>query len=302
MGEVNNVMCDYLGRTGCFADFWNGTVFSGMQIVEQLQLNRHDREYYKSTNKEQKVADIRRDVQMYRKGKNDIILGVELLDTQDYTIPVRICDYNMQELIRQIKDFKEKNRREEEIESGVFLYGLKRTDRLVPVYTIGLYCGDGEYDGVSNILAMLNMEDLEPEYQELLEDYRVKIYNLKDLKEENYQTSWREIIAVFKRSKDKEAMKTYYLEHKECFRQLDDDSINVLGVLIGKRTLKLFPQEEGGLDVCKAFEDEREEGREEGLVEGKINALIELVKDGLLKLEEAAKRLNMTPEELARRI
>ena len=75
-----------------------------------------------------------------------------------------------------------------------------------------------------------------------------------------------------------------------------------MGVLIGKKTLKLFPQKEGGLDVCKAFEDEREEGREEGLVEGKINALIELVKDGLLKLEEAAKRLNMTPEELAGRI
>lgn len=101
-------------------------------------------------------------------------------------------------------------------------------------------------------------------------------------------------------------MKTYYLEHKERFRQLDDISINVMGVLIGKRTLKFFPQEEGGLDMCKAFEDEREEGRAEGRaegrVEGKINALVELVKDGLLKLEDAAKRLNMTPEELAGRI
>lgn len=93
-------------------------------------------------------------------------------------------------------------------------------------------------------------------------------------------------------------MKAYYLEHKERFRQLDDISINVMGVLIGKRTLKFFPQEEGGLDMCKAFEDEREEGR----AEGKINALVELVKDGLLKLEDAAKRLNMTPEELAGRI
>ena len=105
---------------------------------------------------------------------------------------------------------------------------------------------------------------MEPEYRELLEDYRVKIYNLKDLKEENYQSGWREIIAVFKRSKDKEAMKAYYLEHKERFRQLDDTSIKVMGVLIGKRTLNLFAQEEGGLDMCKAFEDEREEGREEG--------------------------------------
>lgn len=93
-------------------------------------------------------------------------------------------------------------------------------------------------------------------------------------------------------------MKAYYSEHKERFRQLDDISINVMGVLIGKRTLKFFPQEEGGLDMCKAFEDEREEGREEG----KKNTLIELVKDGILKLEDAAKRLNMKPEELAAKI
>ena len=52
MGEVNNVMCDFLGRTGCFADFWNGTVFAGRQLLDMLQLSRHDREYYKSVEKE----------------------------------------------------------------------------------------------------------------------------------------------------------------------------------------------------------------------------------------------------------
>lgn len=290
MGEVNNVMCDYLGRTGCFADFWNGTVFAGRQILAGLQLSRHDREYYKS--KRQKVTDVRRDVQMYRKGKKDIILGIELLDTKDYTIPIRIEDYNIQELIRQIKDFKEKNRQEGEKNPGIFLYGLKSTDRLVPVYTIGLYCGDGEYDGADNVLDMLDLEGLEPEYRELLGDCPVKIYNLKDLQEENYKTGLREIIAVFKRSKDKEAMKAYYLENKERFRKLDEASINVMGVLIGKRTLKFFPQEEGGLDMCKAFEDEREEGREEGA----FAMLCNLVKKGLIRLEDAAAQVEMSQE------
>ncbi len=57
---------------------------------------------------------------------------------------------------------------------------------------------------------------------------------LKDLEEENYETSLREIIAIFKRSKDREAMKQYYLEHKEQFKQLDEISIDTMGVLIGK--------------------------------------------------------------------
>ncbi len=103
------------------------------------------------------------------------------------------------------------------------------------------------------------------EFYKLLQDYRVAIFNLRELEEENYETSLREIIAIFKRSKDREAMKQYYLEHKERFRQLDEISIDTMGVLIGKKSLRLFPQEEGGLDMCKAFEDERAEGERIGL-------------------------------------
>lgn len=113
---------------------------------------------------------------------------------------------------------------------------------------------------------------------------------------------------------DREAMKEYYLEHKERFRELDEISIDTMGVLIGKKSLKLFPQEGGGLDLCKAFEDEREEGRMEGRAEGKAEGerigremgafamLCGLVKDGLLKLEDAAKRMNMSEEMFFKRM
>lgn len=45
---------------------------------------------------------------------------------------------------------------------------------------------------------------------------------------------------------------------------LDELSIDTLGVLIGNNKLRMFKQENGGLDMCKAFEDERLEGRLEG--------------------------------------
>lgn len=41
-----------------------------------------------------------------------------------------------------------------------------------------------------------------------------------------------------------------------------------------------------------------QEGKKVGLQEGRIKSYIELVKDGLLPIEEAAKRLNMKEEEL----
>ena len=289
MGEVNNIVCDYLGLPGHYADFWNGTVFRGKRKIKIWQLQRHDREYYKSKNKKGKTGNVRRDVQMRCKGKKDVLLGVELLDTLDYTIPVRVMDYNAQELRRQIKDLGQKNRQEKNISAGTFLYGLKKTDKLLPVHTVGLYCGEEAYDGPQGILDMLDVEGLGKDYRKLIKDYRVKIYNLIELQEENYETSLREIIAIFKRSKDREAMKQYYLEHKERFRQLDEISIDTMGVLIGKRSLKLFPQEEGGLDVCKAFEDEREEGREEGLRVGRDLGKEESLRQSICNLMENLK-------------
>lgn len=244
MGEVNNIVCDYLGFPGYYADFWNGTVFGGKGKIKSQQLTRHDREYYKSKNAEGKTGTIRRDVQMYCKGTPDILLGVEVMSILDYTIPVRVMDYNAQELQRQIKDIRQKNRMKKENTSGVYLYGIKKTDRLIPVHTIVLYCGEESYDGPTGLTDMMNMAELDSEYQTMLENYRVSVYSLNDLQEENYETSLREIIAVFKRSKDKEAMKQYYVANKERFRQMDEISIEVLGVLIGKRTLKYFPQED----------------------------------------------------------
>lgn len=50
----------------------------------------------------------------------------------------------------------------------------------------------------------------------------------------------------------------------------------------------------------KVFAQQRDEGRAEGRTEGAIEMLIELVKDGLLSLSDAAKRMNMTTEEFER--
>lgn len=296
MGEVNNTVCDYLGMPGYYADFWNGTVFRGKRKIKIWQLTRHEKEYYKSKNKRGKTTNVRRDVQMLCKGKKDVLLGVEVMETLDYTIPVRIMDYNVQELQRQIRDIRQRNGKEKKLTSGVFLYGLKKTDKLLPLHTIGLYCGEEAYDGCAGILDMMDTEGMGQAYRKLLTDYRVKIYNLKDLQEEHYETSLREIIAIFKRSRDRDAMKEYYLTNKERFRQMDVISIDTMGVLIGKRTLKLFPQEGGGVDMCKAFEDERAEGRAEGRVEGVFATLCSLVKDGILQIEEAARRMNMPVE------
>ena len=140
---------------------------------------------------------------------------------------------------------------------------------------------------------MTGYEKLMPGIRELFTDYPIKVYQLKKLQETNYQTSLREIIAVFKRSRNREEVKKYYLEHKKRFEQMDELSIDLLGELIGNRKLKMFKQENGGVDMCKAFEDEREEGREEGIRQ----ALVNLMKNLKFTSQQAMEALGIPQSE-----
>ncbi len=52
---------------------------------------------------------------------------------------------------------------------------------------------------------------------------------------------------------------------------------------------------------CEGKEEGLAEGRAEGLAEGKIITLAGLVKDGLLSIEDAAKRTNMSASDFHRK-
>ena len=58
---------------------------------------------------------------------------------------------------------------------------------------------------------------------------------------------------------------------------------------------------EGEEIMCRAIEEmrnqEREEGRIEGKIEGKTETMISLVRDGLIAVSEAAKRMQLSESE-----
>jgi hypothetical protein len=78
---------------------------------------------------------------------------------------------------------------------------------------------------------------------------------------------------------------------------LDEISIDTMGVLIGKKSLKLFPQEEGGLDMCKAFEDEREEGIRVGREESLRQSICNLMANLRLTSRQAMEALGIPQSE-----
>ena len=76
------------------------------------------------------------------------ILAVEAQNDVNYIMPWRIMEYDCMEYGKQIRRIQNANREAGEYASaGEFLCGFRREDRLVPVYTLCLYHGTGQWNG-----------------------------------------------------------------------------------------------------------------------------------------------------------
>lgn len=97
--------------------------------------------------------------------------------------------------------------------------------------------------------------------------------------------------AFIKCSKDKEAMKNL-VEGNNKYRHMNPLTANLAND-VTKSNLKLVVNEKGEINMCAAITGIKEESR----IEGKIELLFDLVTEGLLSVQNAAKKADMTEEE-----
>ena len=69
-------------------------------------------------------------------------------------------------------------------------------------------------------------------------NYRINLVTLADLQEERFETGLREVIGMMKRGRDKDAMREYCRKNEERFRRLDEETYDVISVMIHHRKLE----------------------------------------------------------------
>ena len=88
------------------------------------------------------------------------------------------------------------------------------------------------------------------------------------------------------------------------FAAMDNESVSAINTFIG---VNIPVNTEGSVtDMCKAWEDQKEEGRTEGLTEGRTEGrLLEVyssVQDGDYGIERGAEKLGISEEEFEKRM
>ena len=318
MGKKNNVMCDYLEKPERFADFINGSLYGGRQVISAREIEESQTVYSKAA----RSRDILK--KAGREGSY-ILIGVENQDTVHYAMPFRCMEYDVLEYKKQLRKIKEEYRREQEkrkaakrsgtinadgrtavsvANSGAeFLSGMRKEDKLYPVTTIVFYHGEEEYDGCRSLHDMLNWKKENEIFKQFIADYKINLVTLQDLNEENFRTGIRELVGFLKRRESKEELRRYCEENESRMQDMDEDTFDTISVMINQPDFmeqkRRYRQEGENINMCKAMKDWGEELRQEGMEQGLERGMEQGMKRGFERgLETGIEALIETCREL----
>ncbi len=120
--------------------------------------------------------------------------------------------------------------------SGEFLSGFWKSDRLIPSVTVMILFSPDEWDGPSSLSEMMEIKD--PKIRSFINDYRVHLIAPAQMPDEEimkFQTSLREVLLFIKYSKDQEKLNQILKTHEERFRELERRAVDVIAAVTSSR-------------------------------------------------------------------
>ena len=133
MGKKNIVWNDYISQEERFADFFNGVVFQGEQVVFPEDLVPLDSKLWRRQPDKNSYNEFIRDtVKLWQHEDEKYILSLEPEDSPHQ------------------EDLKA-HRKNRDLCSDEYLAGFSVSDRLFPVVTIGIYLGEKKWSGSSRL-------------------------------------------------------------------------------------------------------------------------------------------------------
>lgn len=309
MGEISNTMNYYFSDSRRFADLFNAVFFNGKQVVKADELSETSEVYHQpkamkaKAGKQAKRGESIHDV--CKKLKTGSILRVLALESQnliDYAMPFRCIQYDTVEYGKQLDELRRKNEREGNlITNQEKLCGIRKQDRLVPVYTLCLYHGEEKWDGPRSLADMMEFSEGKDYFQELFNDYPLRLYCVNEAEDfDVFHTETEQLFRALQYRGDWLGLKKL-IESNSKYQHLDRDTLEAMSVLLKlpsaweKRSeyiSRIGDREE--YNMCLAVREWEAEAKRIGRKEGGLSMLFQLVKEGLLSSVDAARKAGLS--------
>jgi len=315
MGRKNAVTKRFCSDKIRFADLVNGVYFRGRSVIHSEDLTESSEGYAQpveqtKAEEEREYLERERDIKMlHRSGSTIRILAVENQSHIDYGMPVRCMEYDAMEYRKQMEMVKKQNQQEKAFATPhEWLCGVKKTDRLWPVYTLCLYLGEEPWDGPRSLRDMMDFGDDADDMSAQFADYLFRLYCVNEEQDFSmFHTQLRSVFELLPLRKDKKRL-LEKLTEDEAYSHMDEDSLEFLSVVMDNpaiwknrhkfkksvnETEDTDKKEQEEYDMCQAIRELIEDGKQEG----RLQILVDMVKEGLLKIEDAAFRCRLSVEE-----
>ena len=296
MGERNVVMNEFLSDRERFADLINAGIFKGKQIVKPEELTELDtsaRRFEREEKKNRYYEYARDQLKCWKCGNSQIVFGIEPEESVQYALPVKYMKYDSIQYQKNYRDIAKEHRKKKDLSTQDFISQFTDADRLMPVVTLGVYCGGRRWDAPQSLHEILDLARLPEGIREYVEnscpDYPINLLDINELESSDiFVTDLREVFGFLMRKDNKEELRRYVSEN-EYFCHMREDAYHVVTVLSGMNNLALKEEDnqtEGGVNMCNALEEMMQDARMEGMQLGmerinKINSLnIRLASEG----------------------
>ena len=239
-----------------FADLINGLLFEGREIV--LKENLSDGDTDSSTSLDDETVERRGDItKIVRTEEKEFVVRVENQQKRDKSMAVRNGEYTMLYYDKQIKG--------------------KR--KLLPVYTLSLYYGEGEWRYPTRISDMVDVSD---DMKGLFQDWDAGVVDMKKINPALFKNNeLRMFIVALQRlygwNKELESLEGMILTRRVAL---------LVGVVSGTKNLveKVLSYQGGKIDMCKAVDEYGNEREARGIQQGIQQGQVGIIKNIMINL------------------
>lgn len=318
MGVKDIVTKDYVKESTVFADAFNKFIYKGEQVIKPENLKPLDTDItgipYGAEGAgvpTQRYRDVLKSVTAMEDDNGVyLLLGIEAQSEVHHAMPVRNMVYDALQYAAQVEEaarsHKEARKAGDPKElakkpnAGEYLSGFYKGDRLIPVVTLVVYFGAGEWDGPMSLHEMLSVQN--PEILSYVSDYKLNVITPESMSDEEidqFQTSLREVMLFIKYSKDRTKLNEM-VQNDGRFKSMDRNAAEVVRTVTGVEFED--DEEEGKVDMCQALKEMMEEANSEGMLKGaqgeRIAMARRMLKEGIFSKELIARMTGMSLEEV----
>ncbi len=303
----------YLSDNLRYADLFNGVLFGGEEVINADRLRGEDTKLVIAS-KDKKKGRYRDVIRKYEGDVSYAILGIENQEAVDYTMPLRIMEYETGAYTKQVSEIEKHHTDAKDVKGDAYLCKFKKTDKLSPCVTLVLYWGD-LWDGPECMKDILNTESIPEKLRPYVNDYRLHLVNVRSFSDTDvFKTDLKLVFDFMKQVKSRAGMRELLLSN-EAYRTVSRDAYEIMRVHTNLNEFDKYiearecKQEE--VDMCQAIreiieeertlarieglrqgleegrEEGREQGREQGLVQGILLQTYRMVERGRMSVREA---------------